>query len=114
MPSKESARRSAQFAIQPSSLPLILLNQEGSLVQLVETAPERLEPERTAILVVEPENEPAIAEYEIASQSTSMPQPTVATASQEFFATPVTTSTLLLLTSAPIYDRTATPTVSKP
>ena len=39
LPSEESAQRSIQPAIQPSSLPLIPLSQEGSLVQLVEPAP---------------------------------------------------------------------------
>ena len=42
-----------------------------------------------------------------------MPQPTTATTSQDFPATPVATQTLLLLTSTPIYDRTATPAASE-
>ena len=49
--SKESAQRPAQPAIQISSLPLVPLNQEGSLVQLAKLAPERLEVELTPVLV---------------------------------------------------------------
>ena len=108
LPLEESARRSAQPGIQPSSLSLLPLNQEKSPVQPAELALERPNPERTPILVAEPEIETAVVESEIEPQSTTMPQPTTATASQEFPATPVTTQTLLLLTSAPIYDRTAT------
>ena len=51
LPSEEPERRSEQPATQPSSLPLIPLNQEGSLVQRAETAPERTEPDRTLVLV---------------------------------------------------------------
>ena len=43
LPSEEAERR--QPAIQLSSLPLIPLNQEGSLVQRAETTLERTEPE---------------------------------------------------------------------
>ena len=43
-----------------------------------------------------------------------MPQPATAAISQEFLATPVTTQTLLLLTSTSIFDKTATPTISEP
>ena len=43
-----------------------------------------------------------------------MPQPTIATASQEFPATLVTAHTMLLLTSTPIYDKTTTLAVSEP
>ena len=73
LPYEGSTRRSAQSAIQSSSLPLIPLNQEGSLVQSAKTALERPELERTHILVAELENEVAIAESEIASLSTPMP-----------------------------------------
>ena len=59
---------------------MIPLNQEGSLVQLAEPAPERLETEMTTVLVAQPKTAPAIAESEIAPQSTPMPQPTTATA----------------------------------
>ena len=69
---------------------MIPLNQEGSLVQLVETAPERPAPERTLVLVVEPENEAAVTESEIAPLSTPMPHPTIATVSQEFVTTLIT------------------------
>ena len=60
------------------------------------------------------ENELAVTESKIAPQSTPMPQPTTATASQEFPATPITAQTLLLLTSTPKYERIATPTISEP
>ena len=73
MLSEESARRLAQPTIQPSSLPLIPLNQEELLVQPAEFAPERPKPERTPILVLEPKTAPTIAESEIAPQSTPMP-----------------------------------------
>ena len=84
------------------------------MVQLAEPTPERPEPKRTAILVAQPETAPAVAEFEIAPQSTPVPQQTVATVSQEYPATPVTAQTLLLLTSTPIYDRTATPAIFEP
>ena len=45
---------------------MIPLNQEGSLVQPVETAPERPEPDRTPVLIGEIENEPVVAESDIA------------------------------------------------
>ena len=51
LPSEESVRRSAQPAIQPSSLPLIPLTQEESLVQPAEPAPGRPKPERTPVLI---------------------------------------------------------------
>ena len=43
-----------------------------------------------------------------------MPQPATTIVSQELSATLIIAQTLLLLTSTPEYDRTATPTVSKP
>ena len=43
-----------------------------------------------------------------------MPQPTIATVSQEFPATPVTAQTLLLPTPTPIFGKTATHAVSDP
>ena len=43
-----------------------------------------------------------------------MPQPITTTASQEFPATPITAQTLLLLTSTPKYDKTATLTIFEP
>ena len=114
MPLEMFAQRSAQLAIQPSSLPLIPLNQEGSLVQLVEPEPERPEPEMTPVLVEQLETVPAVVESDIAPQSTLMPQPTTAAASQEFPATLVTAQTLLLLTSTLIYDRIVTPAAFEP
>ena len=66
LPLEESARRSAQPGIQPSSLSLIPLNQEKSLAQPAEFAPKRPKPERTPILVAELEIEPTVAESEIA------------------------------------------------
>ena len=114
IPSQESPQQSAQPVIQPSSLPLIPLSQERSLDQLEEPAPERLGTEMTSILVAQPETAPAIAESEIAPLSTSMPQPATATVSQDFLATPITAQTLLLLTSTPIFDKTASLAVSEP
>ena len=68
----------------------------------------------TSILVAQPKTAPTVAESEIAPLSTPMPQPATATVSQEFPATPVTAQTLLLLTSTPIFDKTASPAVSEP
>ena len=93
---------------------MIPLNQEGSLVQRAETTPERTEPGRTIVLVTELENEADVAESKIAPLNTLMPQPTTTTASQELSATLVTAQTLLLLTSSPKYNRTATPAISEP
>ena len=73
LPSKQPERRSEQPAAQPSSLPLIPLSQEGSLVQKVETALERIEPNRMPILVTETGNEDAILESEVTPLSTLMP-----------------------------------------
>ena len=73
LPSEEFAQISAQPAIQPSSLPLIPLNQEGSLVQLAEPAPERPEPKMTHVLVAQPETAPTVAESEITPQCDPMP-----------------------------------------
>ena len=73
LPSKESARRSTQPAIQLSSLPLFPLNQEGSLIQPAKTTPERPELERTFVSVAEPESEPAISESEIAPRALQCP-----------------------------------------
>ena len=69
MPSEESAQRSAQPTIQP----LIPLSQEGILVQPAEPAPERLEIEMKPALVAQLETAPAVAESDIAPQSTPMP-----------------------------------------
>ena len=77
LPSQESA----QPTIQPLSLPLIPLSQERSLVQPVEPAPKRLELEMTPTLVAQPKTAPAIAKFEIAPQSTPMPQLAMATVS---------------------------------
>ena len=46
LPSEEQERRSEQPTAQSSSLPLIPLNQEGSLVQRADTALERAEGRR--------------------------------------------------------------------
>ena len=75
---------------------------------------ERIGTEMTSILVAQPETAPAIAKLEIAPLSTPMPQRATATVSQEFLATLVIAQTLLLLTSTPIFDKTASPVVSKP
>ena len=73
LPSEVSKQRSTQPAIQPSSLPLIPLNQEESLVQPAKLAPERPEPEMTHVLVAQPKTTLAIAKSDIAPQSTPMP-----------------------------------------
>ena len=114
LPSQESSQQSAQPTIQPSSLPLIPLSQEWFVDQLEEPAPERIRTEMTSILVAQPKTASAVARSEIAPLSTPMPQPAIATVSQEFPATPVTAQTLLLLTSTPIFDKIASPTVSEP
>ena len=59
-------------------------------------------------------NQVAIFEPEVALQSTPMPHLATAIASQEIPATTVTAQTLLLFTSAPEFDRVATPAISKP
>lgn len=90
------------------------LGQEGSLVERAEHAPERIVPERTLTLVIEPDNQATISEHEATLQSTLMPHPAIATSSQEIPATPVTTKTLLLLTFGPQFNRTSTPVIYKP
>ena len=87
---------------------------QGSLVQRAETTQERTEPDRTLILLTETRNEAVISESEAAPLSTPMPHLATATTSQEIPATLVTLQTLLLLTSTPKFDKTATPAVSEP
>ena len=114
LPSEEIQRRSEYPAAQPSSLLLIPLSQEGSLVQRAKTVPERIELDRMLVLVIETKNEAAISEFEAAPLSTPMPYLAIATTSQEIPATPVTAQTLLLLTFTLKFDRTATPAISEP
>ena len=78
------------------------------MVQLAKTSPEKSKLERTLVLVAKSENEVAIAESEIAPLSTPMLYLTIVTISQDVPATPLTAKILLLLTSTPTYDRTAT------
>ena len=96
------------------SLPLKSLGEEGSLAERAEPALERTEPERTLTQAIRDVNQPTIFELEDALQSTLMPYLAIATAFQEILATSVTAKTLLLLTSRPQFDRTATPVVSEP
>ena len=113
-PSEEHERTSELPTARSSSLLLIPLNQKGSLVQRAETTPERAEPNRTIVLVSETRNEVDILESKTAPLSTLMPHLTIAIASQEIPITLVTAQTLLLLTSTPKFDRTATPAISEP
>ena len=91
---------------------MIPLNQEGSLVQIAKTAPERSEAERTLILVAQSEN--AAAKFEAKNLNTPMPNPPTSIVSQDVSATHVIAQTLLLITSTPKYDIIATLAVSKP
>ena len=84
------------------------------MVETTELASKRTEPERTLTLVAEAEAAIAIFKPDTASSTTLMPNQATATASQDIPATPTTTHTLLLLTSGPQFDRTATPAHSKP
>ena len=59
-------------------------------MQRIEIAPERTEPDRTLVLVIETRNEDAILESEVASLSTPMPHPAIATTLQKILATPIT------------------------
>ena len=113
LPSEVVERKSKQPLIQPTSLPLVPFSQEESLVHRAETAPKRTKFERTLVLVIETGNEAIVCEYEDATLRTPVPHPAIATASQDIPATSVTAQTLLLLTSTPKYDRTATPAVSE-
>ena len=78
------------------------------MVKRVKPVPERTEPERTLILVTNADNQVAISNPKATLQSTPMPYPAIATASQEIPATLVTTKTLLLLTFGPKFDKTTT------
>ena len=75
------------------------------------TTPERTEPERTLILVIETGNEAIVSESEVAPLRTPMSHLATATASQEIPATSITAQTLLLLTSTPMYNKTTTPAI---
>ena len=113
LPSKVAKRRSKQPVIQPTSLPLVLFFHEESVVHSAKTAPERTEPERTLILVTETGNEAVVSKSEVATLRTLMPHLATTIASQEIHVTPVTTQTLLLLTSTPKYDKPAPPAISE-
>ena len=101
LPSKEQEKMSEQLATQPPSLPLRSLGQEGSITERAEPALKRTEPERTLALAIEDVNQAAISEPEDALQSTPMPYPAIAIASQEIPVALITAKTLLLLTSGP-------------
>ena len=58
-------------------------------------------------------NEVVVFESKVALLRTPMPHLATTTASQQIPAAPVTAQTLLLLTSTPKYDITATPAVSE-
>ena len=88
--------------------------QERSLAERAELVPKRIELERTLALVTEADNQAAISKPEAALQSTPMPYPATATASQEILTTPITAKTLLLLTYGLQFDRIATYVVSEP
>ena len=86
---------------QPTILPLVPMNQEGTMVERVKPAPERSEHERTNLLVIEAEAALAVPIPEAAPPITLMPIPALATASQDMPITPTTSKFLLLLTSGP-------------
>ena len=90
-----------QLTAQSSSLPLVPSIQERSMVEIIEPAPERIEPERTLALVVEAEDAVDVSEPKTAHTSTPMPYAATTTTSQEIPATPVTAKTLFLLTFGP-------------
>ena len=83
---------------QPTILPLVPMNQEGTMVERAKPTLERSMPESTNALVVEVEAALAIPVPEAAPPTTSMPILALATTSQDM---PTTTKTLLLLTFRP-------------
>ena len=86
---------------QPTILPLVPINQEGTMVERAEPAPERSKPERTNALVTEAKAALAVPIPKATPPITLMPTPVLATASQDMLATLTTAKTLLPLTSKP-------------
>ena len=79
------------------------------MVERAEPATERTEPERAIALVLELKAALAIFVPETTPLSTQMPISATATATQDILASLTISHTLLLLTSGPQFDRTATP-----
>ena len=109
MPPEEQAR---QAATQRQNLPLIPASPERTMDKRIETvteaaASERTKTERTQTLVTETQAD-VVPTSKAALKSTPMPNPAIATASQDILATPSTAKTLLLLTIGPRFDRVAT------
>ena len=87
---------------------MVTLNQEGTIGERAQPTPER-----TITLVTETEAA-VVSKPETTPPTTLMPTLASVTASQDIVATLTTAKILLLLTSGPQFDRTATRTHSEP
>ena len=95
----QQAKQPKQIIAQSLTLPLVLVNQEGIIVERAKTTLER---------TVTAEAEPIVPIPEVAPLSTPMPKPTSTTTSQDVPTTLTIANTLLLLTFGPRFDRTTT------
>ena len=111
IPSGEQSEIIEQPAIVPTSLPLVTLNQEGTIGERAQPIPERAELEWTIALVIETEAV-MVSKPEIVPPTTLMHNPIIA--SQDIPTTLTTAHTLLLLTSGSQFDKTATSARSEP
>ena len=98
-----------QPAVATSNSPLVPLNPERPMVKMAKLAQKTTERKRTLTLVTHPVAAAVVFEPETTPPTTPMPIQASITTSQDIAATPTTAKTLLLLTSAPHFDRTATP-----
>ena len=102
-----------QPAAETSNSPLVPLNPKRPMVEIGELAPRTTKLERTLTLVTHPIVAAVVSKPKTAPPITPMPIQASTTISQDIAATPTTIITLLLLTSGPQFDKTATSTCSK-
>ena len=112
VPSKIQAKQAGSVATQPLNLPLVPTSQERSIVEKIETATEvtareRTEIERALTMVIEAQAD-VIPTPEAAPISTAMLKQAPTITSQDILGNPTTAKTLLLLTSGPRFNKTAT------